>query len=165
MIGPVFGFYIKLQPCVFFKLNRMIDLFKDRIVEGIDDVPALLKEHFTMPPFYRIVETRADAVIFHLFGTLDSEQMQRLDIDTYKNDIGVNNCIFNLKNISFVDSSGLMLFLKIQKYVAEQEKTCLLCGMKKNVLQMFRMTKLDKLFTMAKDLPSTEKQIAGETGK
>jgi len=54
------------------------------------------------------------------------------------------------------DTSGIMFFLKIQKHVSKHGKVCLLCGLQDNVMQMFRITKLERLFNITLDMLAAE---------
>jgi anti-anti-sigma regulatory factor len=46
-----------------------------------------------------------------------------------------------------------------------QDKTCLLCSLQDNVRQMFRITKLNRLFTIATDQSAAEKTIPAFNGQ
>ena len=59
-----------------------------------------------------------------------------------------------MKDLNFVDSSGIVFFLKIQKHVQKTAKDCVLFGLQDNVRQMFSITKLDRLFVIAADMDS-----------
>ncbi|UCD90306.1 MAG: STAS domain-containing protein, partial [Desulfobacterales bacterium] len=150
---------IKSSTRRFLKLSRILDLFKDRIFNTLNEVTAFIKEKSDLPSFYYFNIVRPEDVIFHLIGILDAAQMAALDVEAVIKEIGNKDCIFNLMDLTFIDSSGIMFFLKIQKHVAKQEKVCLLFGMQDNVKQMFRITKLDRLFKITQDMLSAEKLL------
>jgi len=152
---------IKSSTQRFFELSRIFDLFKDRIFNTLSEVAAFIKEKADFPSFYYFNIVRHEDVIFHLIGVLDAAQMAALDVEAVIREIGNKDCIFNLKDLTFVDSSGIMFFLKIQKHVSKQGKVCLLCGLQDNVKQMFRITKLDRLFKITQDMLSAEKLLEG----
>lgn len=64
-----------------------------------------------------------------------------------------------MRGLNFVDSSGIMFFLKIQKHLSKYGKTCVLCGLQDNVKQMFHITKLKHLFKITDDTLSAEKTL------
>jgi N-acetylglucosaminyldiphosphoundecaprenol N-acetyl-beta-D-mannosaminyltransferase len=148
----------------FFELNRTFDLFGNQILQDLDAVLTRIKNQEPLPPFYYVESVRNQTVILNLIGRLDAGQMAGLDLAAVETLIGNRNCILNLKDLNFVDSSGIVFFLKIQKYMSGQDKTCLLCSLQDNVLQMFRITKLNRLFTIAADQSTAEKTIPAFNG-
>jgi N-acetylglucosaminyldiphosphoundecaprenol N-acetyl-beta-D-mannosaminyltransferase len=144
----------------FFELSRIFDLFKNRIFDTLSEATYFIKKNADLPGFYFFNIIRPEDVIFHLFGALDAAQMAALDVKNVIKEIGYKDCIFNLKNLTFIDSSGIMFFLKIQKHVSKQGKTCIISNLTDNVLQMFRITKLNRLFTIAEDTLAAEKILA-----
>jgi len=77
--------------------------------------------------------------------------------------IGDRDCLFDLKNLDFVDSSGIVFFLKILKHVQKTAKNCVFFGLQDSVRQMFKITKLDRLFRITGDMVSAERYLE-ETG-
>lgn len=143
----------------FFKLNRLWDLFQENIFEDVNQIFAVLEKKTTLPPFYFIIESEIRFVLVSLFGRLDAAQMSTLDIDSIIRDIGDMNCILKLGKLDFVDSSGIVFFLKIQKHISSRGNTCLLCELTDNVQQMFRITKLIRLFQIVSDISSAKKEL------
>jgi len=142
-----------------FEMNRIYDLFKDHVYNNIDDVHSAVKESELLPPFYYIAAKKSSDTLFNLYGTLDAAQMAELEIEEILNQIGTGNCIFNLTDLTFVDSSGIMLFLKIQRQVAKLEKKFVVCGLNTNVSKMFQITRLDRLFSITVDTQAAEKLL------
>lgn len=142
-----------------FTLSRVIDLFEDKICDNIDEVLAKTVNMEALSPFYYIEQVRHDSILFNLFGTLDAAQIATLDIESVKKIIEDKDSIFNLRGLNFVDSSGIMFFLKIQKHLSKYGKTCVLCGLQNNVKQMFHITKLKHLFKITDDTLSAEKTL------
>ncbi len=70
---------------------------------------------------------------------------------------GSRDCILDLTGITFVDSSGIVFFLKIQRYLTSIDKMCVLYGLKDNVQQMFNITKLIRLLKITRNIESAEK--------
>ena len=90
--------------------------------------------------------------------------MKNLDIDAVLSLIGEKDCLLDLENLDFVDSSGIVFFLKIQKYVQKTARNCVLFGLQDNVRQMFRITKLDRLFRITADMVSAERGLEEARG-
>ena len=143
----------------FFKLNRTLDLFGKQVFNDLDDALMHIKNQASLPSFYYVERTRNQTAILNLSGSLDAGQMADLDMRAVETVIGKRNCILNLKDLNFVDSSGIVFFLKIRKHTSGQGKTCLLCELQDNVLQMFRITKLNRLFTIVADQTAADYEI------
>jgi N-acetylglucosaminyldiphosphoundecaprenol N-acetyl-beta-D-mannosaminyltransferase len=143
----------------FFELNRTFDLFAGQIFDNLDGALTRIQKQASLPSFYYVQRIRNQTVTLNLAGILDAGQMAGLDIAAVETVVGNRNCILNLKDLSFVDSSGIVFFLKIQKYTSGRGRTSLLCAVQDNVLQMFRITKLNRLFTIVSDQAAAEKAI------
>lgn len=141
------------------KQNRLWDLFGPLIYKSLDDVFKVLKEKKALPSFYSVAEAERDIMRITLFGSLDADQLAQLDLNAITKDIGNRHCLINLRNLRFVDSSGLVFFLKMQKYVSRNGKMYILCEPTENVYQMFRITKLDHHFQIAQDISVVEKKF------
>jgi len=152
---------IEIQPSTrrFFELSRTIDVFKDRVFDNLEEAVAHIAKEAQKPPFYYIEVPRRSDVMLRLCGTLDAAQMKNLDIDAVLSVIGDRDGLLDLKNLDFVDSSGIVFFLKIQKYVQKTARNCVLFGLQDNVRQMFRITKLDRLFRITADMVSAERYL------
>jgi N-acetylglucosaminyldiphosphoundecaprenol N-acetyl-beta-D-mannosaminyltransferase len=152
---------IEIQPSTrrFFELSRTLDVFKDRVFDHLAEAVAHIAKEADLPPFYYVEVPRRRDVMLGLSGTLDAAQIKNLDIEAVLAAIGDRNCLLDLKNLDFVDSSGIVFFLKIQKHVQKTARECVLFGLQDNVRQMFRITKLDRLFTITADMISAERQL------
>ncbi len=56
----------------------------------------------------------------------------------------------------------LIFFFRIQKHLVNSGKQCVLCFVRDNVNQLFRLTKLNRLFRLAPDM-SAARQIIEES--
>jgi exopolysaccharide biosynthesis WecB/TagA/CpsF family protein/anti-anti-sigma factor len=152
---------IEIRPATrrFFQLSRTIDIFKDRVFDNLDEAVAAIATESGQPPFYYIqVPHRKDAML-RLCGSLDAAQMSHLDIEAVLKAIGDRDGLIDLRQLDFVDSSGIVLFLRIQKHVQKMARNCVLFGLQDNVRQMFRITKLDRLFNITTDLDAAERYL------
>jgi len=143
----------------FFKLSRVWDLFSNSSFESLPEVLRILKEKSSATAFYFVIQTEPGHHLVSLFGRLDAAQMQHLDVDAIANDIGDKNCILDLEGLDFVDSSGVAFFIRIQRHFAKQGRVCVLCGLGRNVRQMFRMIKVLPLFLVASDMAGAKKKL------
>ena len=150
---------IEIQPSTrrFFELSRTLDIFKGRVFDKLDEALAQIVKESKRPPFYYLEVPRRGDLMLRLCGTLDAAQMKNLDIDAVLSVIGDRDCLLDLKNLNFVDSSGIVFFLKIQKHVQKADRDCVLFGLQDSVRQMFRITKLDRLFSITSDMISAER--------
>ena len=152
---------IEIRPSTrrFFQLSRTLDVFKDRVFATMDEAVAHLADETQQPPFYYLTVPRRRGVMLRLYGTLDAAQMQNLNMEAILPVFGDRDCLLDLENLDFVDSSGIVFFLKIQKHMQKTARNCVLFGLQDNVYQMFRITKLDRLFKIAAHLKSAERYL------
>lgn len=141
----------------FFKFNRVIDLFGEKIVGDNNEALTLLHKRKNSPSFYNTKEDGLKQVVLKLFGRLDATQMANLDIELINNEIGKKDCIIDLSNLTFVDSTGLIFFFKMQRAITANNSHLTLCGLTESVLQVFKITKLDKLFKIVDNKQVLEK--------
>jgi len=66
--------------------------------------------------------------------------------------LNFNNSVIHLEldfsNCSFIDSTGLGVLVSIFKKIKENEGELVLLNMSTDVLKVFQMTRLDKVFTI-----------------
>lgn len=149
----------------FFQLNRIWDLFRDRNLERLEEeagdetVPRDMQRE--TDSFNCTVSLAGSAyALLDLAGRLDGQQMGRVDMHELIGVIQDRDCLLDLDRLSFVDSSGLAFFLKIQRHAARSGKSCILFSAGKNVIQLLKITKLVQLFPIAADLDSARKMLA-----
>lgn len=157
-------FFINISSAVrrLFELSRVFDLFKDVLFDHYDAVMTHIQNSMQRPAFYCLEALHASHAVLRLVGELDAAQMAALDLPAMVERIGDKDCILDLAQLTFVDSSGIMLFLKIQRHVAKQGKMCVLCGMQEKVRRMFQITKLVRLFKTAADTASAEQMLTSD---
>lgn len=64
---------------------------------------------------------------------------------------GTASVILDLSHVEFIDSSGLGAILSIRKRMP-QGSELILCGTTDSVMSMFKLTRLDRIFTMKKNV-------------
>jgi len=148
----------------FFELSRTLDVFENRVFDTLGEAVDQIARQAKKLPFYYLEVHRRRDVWLGLYGILDAAQMSNMDIDGIMAVIGDRNCLLDLTHLDFVDSSGVVFFLKIQKHAQKTAKACVLFGLQDNVRQMFRITKLDRLFEIAADMNAAERQLEKSAG-
>jgi len=62
--------------------------------------------------------------------------------------------VIDFKNIRFLSSAVLGLLIRVSKKVSEQGGGLRLCGINPKILEIFRITRLDKIFDIRPDVKS-----------
>ncbi len=134
------------------KLSRIHDLFAEHICGTTEEVLAQIQGNRSQPEFHYLFTQKPDYLLLRLYGTLDAAQAPFLEMDAIMGALESRHCVIDLEGVSFVDSSGLMVLLKIHRHTARNGRTCRLSGAAGNVRQMLRITRLDRLIPMATDV-------------
>ncbi len=66
------------------------------------------------------------------------------------------NLVVNFTNVDYLSSAVLGRLVKVFKMVRKQKGKMKLCGIKSSILQVFKITRLDKMFEI---LPDEDKAI------
>ncbi|MEM9162296.1 MAG: STAS domain-containing protein [Cyanobacteria bacterium P01_F01_bin.4] len=93
-------------------------------------------------------------------GILDSingETLRQQVNDLLEADAGV--LLIDLKEITFVDSSGLGALVSVLKKVRASEREMHICSINDQVRMLFELTSLDQVFSILKDRAHFEQQI------
>ena len=86
----------------------------------------------------RLLESRQlDALGQELYRLVDQMDRKRLVVDCTK--------------VQFLASAAISVFVNLQKKSAAIKGTLVICGMRKELMQVFEITKLTKLFKFAAD--------------
>lgn len=151
-------FIIGLKPAAyrFFKLSRTLDFFRTRICGNIEDVLALIRTRSAYSNFYHLALIRRHSVIYHLSGELNASEIIDLDVRAFMEPLGGRDVIFNLTGLTFLDSAGIRLLVRIHRHVSRNGRSCILCGLRENVGQMIRIVRLDELFFIADNIFAAE---------
>lgn len=56
--------------------------------------------------------------------------------------------VIDIKDLDYLDSTGLGLFMKIYKILKEKDKTVSIINPKENILKLFKITDLTDIFNM-----------------
>ncbi len=92
-------------------------------------------------------------LIIELEGRIDIQVADNVG-DTISEliDKGETNLIFDLKNLKFMDSSGLRIFIGIKRHLDTVSGILKLANLKKNIFEIFEIVELDKMFNIYKDI-------------
>jgi len=63
---------------------------------------------------------------------------------------GCKKLVVNFENVKFLSSSALRILIVIQKKCAADDIPFMICGLREEILEIFRITNLDKLFNIRK---------------
>ncbi|MEM1280153.1 MAG: STAS domain-containing protein [Cyanobacteria bacterium P01_D01_bin.6] len=94
-------------------------------------------------------------------GILDGTQADafRKEVDDAL-EAGVDKILIDLKNITFVDSSGLGLLVTVLKQVKASSKEMYVCSINDQVKMLFELTSMDRVFEVLSDREAFAKKIA-----
>ena len=132
------------------KYNRIWDICEKRYIDNPELIPIQINSN-DESSFYFTTVSDPGAFRMELHGRLDAANISKLDIPKITEFIGNKNCIMNLKNLRFIDSTGLIFFLKIKKHLSAYNRTPIMCNVNEDVMQIFNITKLINLFKIMPD--------------
>jgi anti-sigma B factor antagonist len=72
------------------------------------------------------------------------------------------NFILDFSNVRFLSSAVLGLLLRISKRVYEKDGRLRLCSIDPKIYQIFKITRLTKIFDIYKDLETATRDLAAE---
>lgn len=94
-------------------------------------------------------ETRGNVHILHVAGRLDNPGSQELSqIMIAIIEAGTHNLLVNLKQVTYLNSTGLRTLLDAQKKMQSQENKFLLCSTTGMVQRVIKLVGFDKLFNI-----------------
>lgn len=94
-----------------------------------------------------IITQEEKGIVAKLNGRLDTVAAQQIsDAVAPVLENAAGNIVLDCEDMPFISSSGLRIFLKIRKEVAAQGGTMKVMNVNPDVMQVFKMTKLDEIF-------------------
>ena len=149
--GKVYLVSFNAHVLEFLRFNRVADLFKERLFNNqetaLSHIRAESKQSVSLPP-YTVSFLPNGTGILALCGRLDAAAVKNFPFDQILAQLSEYNCILDLRELDFADSSGLVAFHRIQRQVTKGGRSCILCAPREPVLQLLRLTRLDRLFTI-----------------
>jgi anti-sigma B factor antagonist len=99
-----------------------------------------------------------DFIIFELGKEIDAMNSMQLKIELVKKieSEEYNKFIINLADTTYIDSSGIGLFVNLYKVCKAQKKSMYILNPKENVLKVFQMTNLTNLFNICSSITEIE---------
>jgi N-acetylglucosaminyldiphosphoundecaprenol N-acetyl-beta-D-mannosaminyltransferase len=134
-----------------FALSRLNDLISDKNFDELEQAVQYLDE-FTATRPKSVAYKKDGTAIITIIERLDAFSLKGYDISAIIDAVSGRDCIFDLRKLMLVDSSGLVLFIRIQRAVMAHGHTCMLCAPTELVRQMLRLTRLEYLFTITDDI-------------
>lgn len=139
------------------ELTRAWDVFKGYVQNSIEDALIDIESRKDLQPLYYHYEEHKKYNLLFIVGRLDLYETESSGIlDLIDNRLDKKNCIVSVKGLNFVDSSGLRVFLKLQRKLGESGNKFILTQVTSQVRQTFKISKLDKLFKITKDISDAE---------
>lgn len=80
---------------------------------------------------------------------LDTQQVEHLGAELYRivDDRACRKLVIDFSKVKFLSSSALGILIRLQKKAGEIKGRVVLCGLRKELMQVFKITSLDRLFT------------------
>jgi len=87
-------------------------------------------------------------VNLHDSSILDTQQVDELgeELNKLVDERACKKIVIDFSKVKFLSSSALGVLIRMQKKAREIKGRVILCGLKKELLQVFKITSLDKLF-------------------
>ena len=97
-------------------------------------------------------------------GILDGTKAEifRQEVDTALEE-GVDTLLIDLKDITFVDSSGLGILVVVLKKVRGAQKQMFVCSINEQVRMLFELTSMDRVFEVLPNRSAFEEKVVGVT--
>lgn len=142
------------------RVARCWDLFAPLSHASIEDaLPAIGSER---PAFYWYAAEQRGVRWAGLFGRLDVHAVVDLGALSLVEELRAADCILSLKGLEFVDSTGLQLFLQLHRRLQQEGGYRLvLIEVPVVVGQLFKITKVERLLHVFKDMPSALGFLSG----
>ena len=97
---------------------------------------------------------------------VDEKILEEMDIHSLQNSVmsvieegGRINLILDFCNVQFLSSAVLGLLMRISKKVYEQEGQLRLCNISPRIYEIFKITRLNKIFDIYEDVQSATESL------
>lgn len=84
---------------------------------------------------------------------LDEQNIQMIGDDLFRlvDELGRRKLLLNFGNVDFMSSAALGKLMTLNKKLQGVQGKLVLCGIKKDIREVFKLTKLDKILTIVDD--------------
>ncbi|HEY8503183.1 MAG TPA: STAS domain-containing protein [Gemmataceae bacterium] len=84
---------------------------------------------------------------------LDEQNIQMIGDELFRlvDELGRTKVLLNFSNVEFLSSAALGKLITLNRKIQAVQGRLILCGISKDIREVFEITKLDKLFTIHKE--------------
>jgi anti-sigma B factor antagonist len=84
---------------------------------------------------------------------LDEQNIALIGDDLFRlvDELGRRKILLNFSNVEFLSSAALGKLIRLHQKLAAGSGKLILCGISKGIMEIFELTKLDKMLTIIKD--------------
>jgi anti-sigma B factor antagonist len=84
---------------------------------------------------------------------LDEQNIQMIGDDLFRlvDELGRRKVLLNFSNVEFMSSAALGKLIRLHQRLNSIGGKLVLCGISRSILEIFEITKLDKMLTIVKD--------------
>ena len=84
---------------------------------------------------------------------LDEQNIQMIGDDLFRlvDELGRRKLLLNFSNVEFMSSAALGKLIRLHQRLNQVGGKLILCGISKSILEIFEITKLDKMLKIVKD--------------
>ena len=109
-------------------------------------------------------ETEDKVKILHIHGNMAMDENAELKklLKPYLEDSSISGIILDLKNVAFIDSSGVGLIVGVYKTLQQADKRFVLMSLSDRHREILNITQLDKILTIAEERNDALEAFAAE---
>lgn len=109
----------------------------------------------TQPRRRIIIEDIGDIAVVQFVDKkiLDEQNIQMIGDDLFRlvDELGRRKILLNFANVEFMSSAALGKLIRLHQRLQQAGGKLVLCGISASILEIFVITKLDKMLTIVKD--------------
>jgi anti-sigma B factor antagonist len=102
-----------------------------------------------------VVEDIGDVTVVNFVDKkiLDEQNIQMIGDDLFRlvDELGRRKLLLNFSNVEFMSSAALGKLIRLHQRLAQVQGKLILCNISKAILEIFTLTKLDKMLKIVKD--------------
>jgi anti-sigma B factor antagonist len=106
------------------------------------------------------IASTEDAVAMTLFGEVDIECRATVEAG-FRSVVDADTVVIDLRHVTFIDSSGIGVFVRAHAAAAERGGSMALCPGPDNVMRALRMAGVDDLFELVDEPTDVHRPAAG----
>jgi anti-sigma B factor antagonist len=102
-----------------------------------------------------VVEDIGDITVVNFVDKkiLDDQNIQLIGDDLFRlvDELGRRKLLLNFENVEFMSSAALGKLIRLHQRLNQVGGKLILCGISKSIMEIFEITKLDKMLKIVKD--------------